>query len=143
MIHVNLIDGRICTAIILPCSSTCLGLLSESSQVSKAQIYAHMKTFALSIKDISIWLHEAVNFPKLYASSIWNKLNLRGERNEEYQWTCLTNWPALVKLSILTDFSKCSSIWITNTELKVDMTSIWWNNLRNKLEMDSCISMHL
>lgn len=53
MIHVNLIDGRICTAMILPCSSTCLGLLSESSQVSKAQINAHMKTFALSIKDVS------------------------------------------------------------------------------------------
>lgn len=53
MIHVNLIDGKICTAMILPCGSTCLGLLSESSQVSKAQIDADIKTFSLSIKDVS------------------------------------------------------------------------------------------
>ena len=132
--------AKICTAMILPCGSTCLGLLSESSQVSKAQIDADMKNFSLSIKNASSWLHEAVNFPKLYASSIRNKLNLRGERNEEYQWTCGPNWPTLIKL---TDFSKCSSIWIKNTELKVDTTSTWWNNSRNKLEMDSCISMHL
>jgi len=100
MIHVNLIDGKICTAMILSCGSTCLGLLSESSQVSKAKIYVDIKTFSLSIKDVSSWLHKAVNFPKLYASSIWNKLNLRGEGNEEYQWTCETNWPEPVKLSI-------------------------------------------
>lgn len=36
----NLIDGKICTAINLTCGSTSLGDLSQSSQVSKAQIYA-------------------------------------------------------------------------------------------------------
>lgn len=45
MIHVNLIDGKICTAMILPCGSTCLGLLTESSQVSKAQIDADKEFF--------------------------------------------------------------------------------------------------
>lgn len=53
MIHVNLSDGKICTAMILPCGSTCLGLLSECSQVSKAQFDADIKTFSLSIKDVS------------------------------------------------------------------------------------------
>lgn len=53
MIHVNLIDGKICTAMILSCDSTCLGFLSESSQVSKAQTYSDIKTFSLSIKNVS------------------------------------------------------------------------------------------
>lgn len=51
MIHVNLFDGKICTAMILPCGNTCLGLLSESSQVSKAHFDADIKTFSLTMKD--------------------------------------------------------------------------------------------
>lgn len=141
MIRVNLTDGKIFTAMILSCGSTCLGLLRVHRLVKHR--FMQTKTFSPSIKDVCSWLHDAVNFPKLYASSIWNKLNLRGERNKEYQWTCETKWLVLVKLSILIDFSKCFSIWIKNTELKVDTTSTWWNNLRNKLEVDSCISLHL
>lgn len=53
MIHVNLFDGKICTAMTLPYGNTCLGLLSESSQVSKAQFDVDIKTFSLSIKDVS------------------------------------------------------------------------------------------
>lgn len=47
MIHFNLIDGKICTAMILLCGTTCLGLLGES----KAQIDADTGV-SLSIKDV-------------------------------------------------------------------------------------------
>lgn len=48
MIHFNQVDGKICTAMILLCGTTCFGLL----RVSKAQIDADIKTFSRSIKDV-------------------------------------------------------------------------------------------
>lgn len=56
MIHVNRWQ-KLCTAMILPCDSTCLGLQSESSEVSKAKIYADTKNVSPFMKQSEFTRH--------------------------------------------------------------------------------------